>query len=79
MHNACDNEVAYFLCSAGVTDPVGDVNSWIQAFESQYGLRHPRFFRGSYRQALDEAKRDLKFLLVYLHSEDHQHTRKFVV
>ncbi|CAG0889300.1 unnamed protein product [Darwinula stevensoni] len=63
----------------GVTDPVGDVNSWIQAFESQYGMRHPRFFRGSYRQALDEAKRDLKFLLVYLHSEDHQHTRKFVV
>lgn len=30
---------------------------------------HPVFYRGTYSQALNDAKRELKFLLVYLHSE----------
>ncbi len=37
----------------------------------------PPFHRGSYAQALDEAKRQLKFLLVYLHSAEHQDTERF--
>merc|ERR1711997_531483 len=32
---------------------------------------------GSYSRALEEAKRDLKFLLVYLHSPSHQDTKSF--
>lgn len=30
---------------------------------------HPVFYRGTHAQALNDAKRELKFLLIYLHSE----------
>jgi FAS-associated factor 2 len=43
----------------------------------EYGENGPRFFQGSYNQALDKAKRDLKYLLVVLHSEDHDDTPQF--
>ncbi|XP_071493051.1 FAS-associated factor 2-like [Diadema antillarum] len=60
-----------------VTDPRGDVISFINKFEEKYGTNHPVFYRGSYSEALAEAKRDLKFLLVYLHGDDHQDTDDF--
>ena len=34
---------------------------------------------GSYSQALDAAKRDLKFLVVYLHSHNHDDTDQFCI
>lgn len=58
-------------------DPIGDVNSFITQFEAKYGLVHPVFYRGTYSQALDEAKKELQFLLVYLHSDLHQDTDEF--
>ncbi|XP_035828542.1 FAS-associated factor 2 [Aplysia californica] len=60
-----------------VTDPVGDVVGFISAFHSKFGNNHPVFYQGTYSQALNDAKRELKFLLVYLHSEDHQNTETF--
>uniref|UniRef100_UPI00358EFDC8 FAS-associated factor 2 n=1 Tax=Myxine glutinosa TaxID=7769 RepID=UPI00358EFDC8 len=54
---------------AQVTDPVGDVSSFIQYFEEQYDQQHPVFYHGSYSQALNDAKRELRFLLVYLHAD----------
>lgn len=42
-----------------------------------FGDQHPSFFAGTYSQVLNEAKKDLKFLLVYLHCKDHQDTNKF--
>ena len=54
------------------TDPVVDVRRFKEYFESKYGSTHPAFHAGSYSQALDEAKKELKFLLVYLHCGDHQ-------
>jgi FAS-associated factor 2 len=63
--------------SSAVTDPLGDVNSFYSEFEQQYGTSHPPFYRGTYSQVLEEAKRELKFLLVYLHSESHQDTEVF--
>ena len=54
------------------TDPVADVRRFKEYFESKYGTTHPAFHAGSYSQALDEAKKELKFLLVYLHCGDHQ-------
>ena len=53
-------------------DPTADVRSFKEKFESKYGTTHPTFHPGSYSQVLDEAKKELKFLLVYLHSADHQ-------
>nr|XP_054761028.1 FAS-associated factor 2-like [Lytechinus pictus] len=60
-----------------VTDPRGDVLSFIASYEERYGAAHPEFYRGSYSEALSDAKRDLKFLLVYLHGNDHQDTDQF--
>jgi len=60
-----------------VADPRGDVAAFHREFEQTYGAVHPPFHRGSYAQVLEEAKRELKFLLVYLHCEDHQDTNKF--
>ncbi|KAG7273227.1 hypothetical protein CRUP_031534 [Coryphaenoides rupestris] len=60
-----------------VTDPVGDVVSFIQGFEEKYGRSHPVFYQGTYSQALNDAKRELRYLLVYLHGDDHQDTDEF--
>jgi len=60
-----------------VRDPVGDVANFLEEYERSYGANHPPFHRGSYAQALEVAKRELRFLLVYLHSEDHQDTDQF--
>uniref|UniRef100_A0A4W3JXR4 Fas associated factor family member 2 n=1 Tax=Callorhinchus milii TaxID=7868 RepID=A0A4W3JXR4_CALMI len=60
-----------------VTDPVGDVVAFIQSFEEQYGRTHPVFYQGTYSQALNDAKRELRYLLVYLHGDDHQDTDEF--
>lgn len=61
----------------GRTDPVVDVRRFKEYFESKYGSTHPAFHAGSYSQALDEAKKELKFLLVYLHCGDHQDADAF--
>ncbi|KER28018.1 hypothetical protein T265_05064 [Opisthorchis viverrini] len=37
----------------------------------------PPFYEGSYAQALQEAKRSLRFLVVYLHGDSHEDTRTF--
>uniref|UniRef100_A0A665W9F6 FAS-associated factor 2 n=1 Tax=Echeneis naucrates TaxID=173247 RepID=A0A665W9F6_ECHNA len=60
-----------------VTDPVGDVVSFIHSFEEKYGQAHPVFYQGTYSQALNDAKRELRYLLVYLHGNDHQDTDEF--
>ncbi|KAH3712656.1 hypothetical protein DPMN_072409 [Dreissena polymorpha] len=60
-----------------VTDPVGDVTRFISLYNDKYGARHPVFYQGSYSQALNDAKQELKFLLVYLHGKDHQDSDGF--
>lgn len=50
---------------------------FVNYFESRYGATHPAFFDGSYMAALAAAQSDLKFLLVYLHSEAHRQTQRF--
>lgn len=47
---------------------MGDVLKFIQDFNVKYPA-HPVFYQGTYAQALNDAKRELKFLLIYLHSE----------
>merc|ERR1719242_1662298 len=54
-----------------------EVVQFCREFDQQYGATHPPFTRLGYYQALEEAKRDLRFLLVYLHCEDHQDTDRF--
>ncbi|WAR17209.1 FAF2B-like protein [Mya arenaria] len=60
-----------------VTDPLGDVTRFIQYYNEKYGAAHPVFYQGSYSQALNDAKQELRFLLVYLHGKDHQDSDRF--
>uniref|UniRef100_A0A1I8HII3 UBX domain-containing protein n=1 Tax=Macrostomum lignano TaxID=282301 RepID=A0A1I8HII3_9PLAT len=60
-----------------VVDPVGDVRQFLEQFEQLYGEQHPVVRVCSYSQALDAARNELRFLLVYLHAESHQDTDQF--
>uniref|UniRef100_A0A0K8W759 FAS-associated factor 2-B n=1 Tax=Bactrocera latifrons TaxID=174628 RepID=A0A0K8W759_BACLA len=51
-----------------VTDPVGDVMSFIRSYNERYPS-HPVFYQGTYAQALNDAKQELRFLLIYLHKD----------
>ncbi|TMW54460.1 hypothetical protein DOY81_000452 [Sarcophaga bullata] len=51
-----------------VTDPLGDVMNFIHAYSERYP-EHPVFYQGTYAQALNDAKQELRFLLVYLHKD----------
>ncbi|XP_054158133.1 FAS-associated factor 2-like [Oppia nitens] len=55
----------------------GDNDKFRADFEQLYGSRHPEFFVGTYNQALEVAKREFKFLVVYLHSDVHEDTQEF--
>ncbi|XP_058451301.1 FAS-associated factor 2 [Malaya genurostris] len=59
-----------------VTDPLGDVLKFIQNYNEKFP-EHPVFYQGTYAQALNDAKRELKFLLVYLHSESSAEATSF--
>ncbi|CAN0576418.1 unnamed protein product, partial [Ectocarpus sp. 12 AP-2014] len=49
-----------------------------QNVKRQYGQeRRPMFLAESYREAVQEAARQHKFLMVYLHSPLHQDTPNF--
>ncbi|KAI8641801.1 thioredoxin-like protein [Parasitella parasitica] len=50
---------------------------FIEAFEQNYGSDHVEFFRGGYSQALEKARKDLRFMMVFLHSDDHDDTDTF--
>ncbi|EDW03845.1 FAS-associated factor 2 [Drosophila grimshawi] len=51
-----------------VTDPLADVMKFIREYYERYP-EHPVFYQGTYAQALNDAKQELRFLLVYLHKD----------
>ncbi|XP_059052613.1 FAS-associated factor 2 [Achroia grisella] len=59
-----------------VTDPLGDVMGFISSYTSRYNP-HPVFYQGTYAQALNDAKNELRFLIVYLHSDSATETQNF--
>lgn len=58
-------------------DPTENVASFICDYDQTYGSQHPTFYVGTYSQALNEAKKELKFVIVYLHGSEHQDTERF--
>lgn len=50
---------------------------FVNFYESRYGNTHPDFHDGSYASALSAAGAQLKFMLVYIHSESHRLTPTF--
>ncbi len=59
------------------TRPEEDVAEFVRSFQSRFGPVEFPFHAGSYSRALEDAKKDLRFLLVYLHSPNHQDTDEF--
>lgn len=59
-----------------VTDPLGDVMGFINNYQSRFNP-HPVFYQGTYAQALNDAKNELRFLIVYLHCESATETQNF--
>lgn len=56
----------------------GTSSALAQQLASSYPLvQLPNFFEGSFSQALQAARQDFKLLVVYLHSEQSEHTRSF--
>ncbi|KAK3737238.1 hypothetical protein QZH41_010868 [Actinostola sp. cb2023] len=56
---------------------IEDVVKFKEYFEYKYGTTHPTFYQGTYSQALNDAKKELRFLLIYLHCDEHQDTSDF--
>lgn len=61
---------------AVVTDPLADVLNFIRDYNVKYP-NHPVFYQGTYAQVLNDAKHELKFLAIYLHSESSSDTANF--
>lgn len=66
--------------SAGRTPlrPRDSAARFIREFEEEYGSNELPFVEDGYAQALDTAKRDLKFLLVSLASPEHDDTSSYM-
>uniref|UniRef100_A0A915KMQ0 UBX domain-containing protein n=1 Tax=Romanomermis culicivorax TaxID=13658 RepID=A0A915KMQ0_ROMCU len=75
INNASDR--SFFNYNRAITDPTADVEKFIQNYEAKYGANHPTFYRGSYSQALSDARKELKYLCIYLHCDTHRDTDKF--
>lgn len=70
------NQYFFFFYTLVVTDPLADVLNFIRDYNEKYP-NHPVFYQGTYAQVLNDAKRELKFLAVYLHSEKNSQTTSF--
>ena len=62
----------------GSARPVNDTQRFIELFNRDHGTVHPTAQVSTFREAVTAAKRDYKFLLVYLHSPHHQDTPAFL-
>lgn len=52
-------------------DPLANIAEFVIQYNTTFGTDHADFYQGSYSQAVNEAKRQLKFLVVYLHQNDN--------
>jgi hypothetical protein len=60
------------LSARAEEDPAAAAAMFVHELADAYGSRHPRFLQCSYRDALQRAQQESKFLLLYLHSQEHQ-------
>ncbi len=72
---AARNVAAAVVAGAGggeELDPAGQAAAFVTAFKSAYGDRHPRWQESGWRVACQQARREFRFLFVYLHSPEHE-------
>lgn len=76
-----NNLIARLLYRPSITAPRRDARSeadrFLRDFEHTYGTTHPTFYEGGYTQALTTAKKELKYALIVLCSEEHDDNDTF--
>ncbi|KAI7866761.1 hypothetical protein BDF14DRAFT_1809634 [Spinellus fusiger] len=60
-----------------VQDPSVAAREFVEAFEAEHGTTHPVFYQGGYSQALETARRELRFLWVVVLCKEHDATSSF--
>jgi FAS-associated factor 2 len=58
-------------------EPLNECQKFIADIETDYGSGHPQFFLGSYDDVIKHTKKEFKFLLLYIHSKNHELTDSF--
>jgi hypothetical protein len=49
-------------------DSISDERKFLHRFELDFGPKHPKFFDGTFKEAVNTAKTTFKPLCVYIHS-----------
>lgn len=65
------------LFSSPISNPEIETSNFINYFDAHYSSDHPTFLTGSYRTAVEEAHRQSKLLIVYIHSPLHVDSNNF--
>ena len=63
--------VPRLLAPSATEDAAVAASTFVHEFEATYGAQHPRFLHCAYRDALQRAQQESKFLLLYLHAAHH--------
>lgn len=58
-------------------DPIQEVIEFIREYDEKLSDTHPVFYQGTFSQVLNDAKRELRFLLVYLHQNGNSEAENF--
>jgi hypothetical protein len=58
-------------------NPEGDTRKFIAEFDGTFGGNHPVFMPTTYQEAVRQAFRSSKFLMIYLHSPLHEDSCRF--
>ena len=61
----------------GTSSALTPASRFLEEFDAQYGPKHPAFHQSSYMNALDAAKRDIRYFVAILHSDGHDDTPQF--
>ncbi|KAJ3365120.1 ATPdependent RNA helicase [Allomyces javanicus] len=56
---------------------LADYDRLVARYEATYSGDHPDFYRGSYKDLIQDVKQKLQLAVVYLHSDDHDDTVRF--
>eukprot|EP00842_Homolaphlyctis_polyrhiza_P005127 jgi/Hompol1/5615/HPOL_002009-RA len=78
--NTAETHIAgpvHYTAAVGIQVHLGHLDLHSEDFIASYGPKHPNFHPGTYTQALDSAKRDIKYFLAVLQSDEHDDTPKF--
>ncbi|CAH8484414.1 unnamed protein product [Heterobilharzia americana] len=69
--------IQHFKATYGSMNTYSSSEDNLGSTENSTSSTFPPFYEGSYADAVQEAKRSLRFLIVYLHGDSHEDTHRF--